>query len=153
MVTGQQIIDGKSRSFGKDGKWLGYATGTKKVPNDQLAWTQENASELIYRTSDGAMLTPLNRGDMVFTHDMSQRLWEIASGNMPVAATVVLPNVAGANTRTITTNNSISIELPNVQNYDDFKRELKSDTEFEKFMQEVTIGQVMGNNKLNKHKF
>ena len=140
-------------TIGSDGKWLGYATGTKKVPNDQLAWTQENASELIYRTSDGAMLTPLNRGDMVFTHDMSQRLWEIASGNMPVAATVVLPNVAGANTRTITTNNSISIELPNVQNYDDFKRELKSDTEFEKFMQEVTIGQVMGNNKLNKHKF
>ena len=153
MVTGRQWLGGKSYSFGTDGHWLGYATGTQNVPKDNLYWTQEKGSELIYKTSSGAMLTPLNQGDMVFTHDMSQRLWEIAAGNIPVGSGIVIPDISSDLKQDITANNNITIELPNVQNYDDFKRELKNDTEFEKFMQEVTIGQVMGNNKLNKKKY
>ena len=89
----------------------------------------------------------------MFTHDMSQRLWEIAAGNIPVGSGIVIPDISSDLKQDITANNNITIELPNVQNYDDFKRELKNDTEFEKFMQEVTIGQVMGNNKLNKKKY
>lgn len=153
MVTGKQTIGGKSYTFGSNGDWLGYAKGTKGSPRDQLAWTQENASELIYRTSDGAMLTPLNRGDMVFTHDMSQRLWEIAKGNIPTTVGLAVPNVGSSNVRNVTSNNNITIELPNVENYDDFKREMKQDKELEKFWQEITIGQAMGNNTLKKNRY
>ena len=153
MVTGKQTIGGKSYTFGSNGDWLGYAKGTKSSPRDQLAWTQENASELIYRTSDGAMLTPLNRGDMVFTHDMSQRLWEIAKGNIPTTVGLTVPNVGSSNVRNVTSNNNITIELPNVENYNDFKREMKQDKELEKFWQEITIGQAMGNNTLKKNRY
>lgn len=153
MVTGKQTIGGKSYTFGKYGDLLSYAKGTKASPRDQLAWTQENASELIYRTSDGAMLTPLNRGDMVFTHDMSQRLWEIAKGNLPTSISLAVPNVNSNTARNVTANNNITIELPNVENYDDFKREMKQDKDLEKFWQEITIGQVMGNNTLKKNKY
>ena len=140
-------------TIGSDGKWKGYATGIKNVPKDNLYWTQEKGSEIIYKTSSGAMLTPLNQGDMVFTHEMSQRLWDVASGNIPAGASVIIPNTSSNVNRNVTANNNITIELPNVQSYSDFKRELQNDNDFEKFMQEVTIGQIMGNNKLNKKKY
>ena len=41
-------------------------------------WTQENGGEFILRKSDGAMFTPLNRGDMVFSNESSKRLYEFA---------------------------------------------------------------------------
>lgn len=130
-----------------------YAKGTKGVPNNQLAWTQEEGSEIIYRTTDGALLTPLGKGDMVFTNAMSQRLWDIASGSMPFGFDLESPNVNANANQNVTANNSITIELPNVQNYDDFKREMKQDTELEKFWQEITIGQMMGNARLKKNKY
>jgi hypothetical protein len=76
---------------------------------------------------------------------MSQRLWDIASGSMPFGFNLDSPNVSANANQNVTANNSITIELPNVQNYDDFKREMKQDTELEKFWQEITIGQMMGN--------
>lgn len=150
MVTGKHSVG----TFASDGKWLGYATGSKKVPTNQLAWTQEEGQELIYRTTDGALLTPLGQGDMVFTNDMTQRLWEIASGQIPIGGNIEVPIIGGGTTAgNVTANNSITIELPNVQNYDDFKREMKQDTELEKFWQEITIGQMMGNARLKKNKY
>lgn len=131
-----------------------YATGTKKVLNDELAWTQDAGSELIYRTTDGAILTPLGAGDMVFTNEMSKRLWEIASGDLPSSVgTTKVPNISSNNQSTINLDNQISISLPNVKDYDSFKKELQNDSRFEKFIQEVTLGQAMGNNKLNKRKY
>lgn len=41
-------------------------------------WTQENGGEFILRKSDGAMFTPLNKGDMVFSNESSKRLYEFA---------------------------------------------------------------------------
>ena len=150
MVTGTAKIGGKSYTFGSDGKWLGYAKGSKKIPYDQMAWTQEQGSELIYRSSDGAILTPLGKDDMVFTHDMSQRLWSMASGEMPTGiAMTSRPNVNGT-PQNVSLDNEINIVLPNVENYEDFKIALKNDAEMERFWQEITIGQAMGNNSLKK---
>lgn len=151
-ATDKVYIDGKWYTFDDKGWWKGYAKGTRRVSNSQLAWTQENSSELIYRSSDGAMLTPLNRGDMVFTNEMSQRLWEMASGNM-LPEVNFNPQIEGVTQQSITSNNNISISLPNVENYQDFKREMQNDKELEQFFQEITIGQVMGNNKLRKNRF
>lgn len=151
MVTGKRTINGKSYTFGSDGKWKGYAKGIRRVPENQMAWTQEDKSELIFRSSDGAMLTPLGRGDMVFTNEMSQRLWDFAKGNIG-ASLDFNPKIGGITPQSITSNNSISINLPNVKNYDEFKQAMKNDSELEQFLQEVTIGQVMGNNKLRKNR-
>ena len=92
--------NGKYYWVGADGKWLDlpgwslderpkdglpiyeYAKGSRYIPKDQTAWTQENGKgEVIYRASDGAMLTPLGKGDKVFTPEMSEKLWQMAKGN------------------------------------------------------------------------
>lgn len=132
----------------------GFAKGSKSIPKKQMAWTQENGTELIFRSSDGAMLTPLNQGDMVFTAQMTQRLWELASGMIPNSlGGQKLPNISSNNNNTINNNNEIVISLPNVNDYESFKQELQNDSRFEKFIQEVTIGQAMGNNSLSKRKY
>lgn len=131
-----------------------YAGGTKSVKRKEMGWTQDAGSELIYRTTDGAILTPLNQGDMVFTHEMSQRLWEIAKdGIIPVSGTTSVPNIPGATLQNLSNNNQIEIVLPNVQDYNDFKHELQNDNKFEKFIQEITVGRLNGNNSLNKRKY
>ena len=56
-------------------QYIGYASGTKRVDRDKMAWTQENGQEVIVRKSDGAILTPLNRGDAVIPNDLSNNLF------------------------------------------------------------------------------
>lgn len=156
-----RTIDGKIYYFDKKGyviqsktkKAPGYAKGTSNVPEDQFAWTQEEGSELIYRTTDGAILTPLNQGDMVFTHDMTQRLWEIAKNNIPTGTQGAAVVRTTANFGDSNINAAFTINLPNVKNYDEFKKELQNDNNFEKFVQEITVGRLNGNNSLNKRKY
>lgn len=59
----------------------GYEKGSEHIDKRQLAWTQENKRELIYRAADGALLTELNPGDKVFTNEMTENLWELAKTN------------------------------------------------------------------------
>ena len=62
-------------------KFYGYKKGSEHIDKSQLAWTQENKRELIYRASDGAVLTKLNPGDKVFTNEMTENLWKLAKTN------------------------------------------------------------------------
>lgn len=62
-------------------KFNGYKKGSEHIDKSQLAWTQENKLELIYRASDGAVLTKLNPGDKVFTNEMTENLWKLAKMN------------------------------------------------------------------------
>lgn len=62
-------------------KFNGYKKGSEHIDKSQLAWTQENKRELIYRAADGALLTELNPGDKVFTNEMTENLWELAKTN------------------------------------------------------------------------
>lgn len=59
----------------------GYEKGSEHIDKSQLAWTQEDKREMIYRASDGAVLTKLNPGDEVFTNEMSENLWKLAKMN------------------------------------------------------------------------
>ena len=62
-------------------KFNGYKKGSEHIDKSQLAWTQENKRELIYRAADGALLTELNPGDKVFTNEKTENLWELAKTN------------------------------------------------------------------------
>lgn len=57
-----------------------YAKGTKRVPEDLLAWTNENADkigpEMIVRPSDGAILTPMKAGDSVIPANLADNLFK-----------------------------------------------------------------------------
>lgn len=65
-----------------------YAKGSEDINEKQLAITNESGWEAIYRKSDGAILTPLNVGDKVFTNEMSENLWKLAQGNNFGAETI-----------------------------------------------------------------
>ena len=129
---------------GKKEKRKAYATGSHNITSNQLAWTQDGGGELIYRSSDGAVLTPLNIGDKVFTNEMSENLWKLAQ---------LKPTIPTGNSRTITNNNAIAITLPNVTNYEQFKTQLQNDPKMTQFIQQITIGEANGMAKLNKRKF
>lgn len=69
-------IDPVSTELNQFGNISGYASGTKSVDKDKVAWTQENGEEIIIRRSDGAILTPLRHGDSVIPNDLSNKLFE-----------------------------------------------------------------------------
>ena len=132
--------------YGKKEKRKAYATGTRNITSNQLAWTQDGGGELIYRSSDGAILTPLNIGDKVFTAEMSENLWKLAQLKG-------IPAIAGSGSRTINNNNAIAITLPNVTNYEQFKTALQNDPKMTQFIQQITLGEANGNAKLNKRRY
>lgn len=138
----QGITDLSPYAFNK------YAKGSKRIPSDQLAWTQEEGQELIFRSSDGAMLTPLKAGDKVFTAQMTDNLWNLAKTKYTTASVPM-----GSSTKAVTVNNVNNISLPNVTNYEQFKTQLQNDPRMTKFIQQITLGEVSNGIKLNKKKY
>lgn len=61
-------------------KKKGYASGTKRVPEDLLAWTNEDwdkyGSEIIVRPEDNAILTPLKANDSVIPANLADNLFK-----------------------------------------------------------------------------
>lgn len=78
----------------------GYARGTKYVPKDQLAWTQENGPEMIVSPSTGAVLTKVTKGDSVIPANLTENLFKWGAINpqsvLPITSSSVLPG--GLNT-------------------------------------------------------
>ena len=125
----------------------GYKVGAHNISTAQMAWTQEAGGELIYRSTDGAILTPLNVGDKVFTAEMSENLWNLAQ----LKQRPFVPTNTGG--KTINNTNAISITLPNVQNYEQFKTAMQNDPKMTQFIQQITLGEATNGVKLNKKKY
>lgn len=138
-------------------KWH-YVTGIKSVPTDLNAWTQEKGLETIIRKSDGAILTPLGRGDAVFNAEMTDNLWKLAKMNIPdmfAKSFGSQPVINNTTNTTLSPNTTIqlSITLPNVKNYDEFKSALVADRNFQNAVQDMTLGAVLGKNSMSKYKY
>lgn len=139
-------------------KYKGYATGSRKIKHDELAWTQENGLELIYRPSDGAMLTPLEADGVVFTAEMTRRLYDFASNPEMFSGltSVSLPKglVGSGMNNSVQNDVVMNISLPNVVDVDGFVNELRTNKKFEKVVQSMTIGNIAsGSNSLSKFKY
>lgn len=132
----------------------GYRVGSKRIDKDQLALVAEEGQELRLNSNTGN-LELLGEGDMIFTNEMTQKLWEFAKGNVPTINTSYKPpNLSSTNNaKTINNENSISITLPNVTNYDEFKSKLQKDTRFIGFVQQATFGDALKKNSLTKTKY
>lgn len=63
-----------------------------------------------------------------------------------------IQTVSSNNNSEITNNSNVSIVLPNVMDYDDFKSELQKDKNFEKMVQAMTIDKIFGKGNINKYK-
>lgn len=128
----------------------GFARGTSRVQRDDLYWTQEGKPEIVYRKSDGAMLTRLGKGDMVFTSEMTKNLWDMAKNPVSFKG-IDIPKSQNNNIKVGDTNVQVSFSLPNVTNAEELMRELQRNSKFEKIIQDMTIGQLNGKRSLSKY--
>lgn len=110
-------------------KFNGYEKGSEHIDKSQLAWTQEDKRELIYRAADGAVLTKLNPGDKVFTNEMTENLWKMAQMN-PAQFGITnqiskIPNYTRDTTSNIEVNFG-DLVLPDVTNSSEFADSVES---------------------------
>ena len=184
--------NGKYYWVGADGKWLDktgwtmntkpldnlplyeYAKGSKRIPEDQLAWTQEEGTEVIHRASDGALLTPLGQDDMVFTNEASRKLWEFSqdpegymaklglSGLKPVE--FAMPSISSMTKmpeiQRVAPNQNVNIQLGDIQMYgvndpQEFAKQLKStinnNSSVRKQLKDVAFGDMSSGNSFIRY--
>ena len=136
----------------------GYATGKKKIFNNEYAWTQENGQEYIIRPSDGAILTPIARGDSVLNATASGNIWNMANNpaefikdNLKLD-TANIPS--GANVQNSYTQHldKVVFNLPNVKNYEELLSALRDDKNFDRLIKSMTVDQIAGKSSLAKGK-
>ncbi len=136
----------------------GYAKGAYNLPKNELAWTQENGQEFIVRPSDGAILTPIAKGDSVLTSAASNNIWNMANSpaefiknNLKLDASSV-PNNANVHSNCTQNFDKVVFNLPNVKNYNELLTEMQRDPKFEKLILSMTIDQIAGKSSLAKNK-
>lgn len=133
-----------------------YALGAKNIRNNEMAWTQENGSEMIMRPSDGAILTPLAKNDSVLTSAASSNIWNMANNpsdfikdNLDLDKIDTDANVG--NKTTYTQNlDKVVFNLPNVKNYDELLKSMQHDKNFERLIMSMTIDPIAGKSSLAK---
>ena len=134
-----------------------YASGTSRVPKDDFFWTNDGAPETIVR-KDGAVLTKLNVGDMVLNNKAHENLWELVNSPNSFLKDAFAQNFSGG-IGGITSmacgdmNVNVTFNLPGVKNYEEFMTQMRNDPKAEQMIQEITIGRLRGNGKLNKNNY
>ena len=88
----------------KGGDYSFRAKGSKRIAQNELAWTQENGPELIVSPTSGAILTPLQKGDMVLPADKTSNMWEWGNFNPQEFASKLIQSIPnnGGNVQTNT---------------------------------------------------
>lgn len=149
--------DGTELGWVKLNQLKGYASGIMRVPNDQLAWTQEQGEEAIVR-NDGSILTPLTRDVSVLNADMTKNLWDF----MDNPGSFLSDYSDGEKFGVKNVDNSSNVDvggvtiqcnMPNVQNANDLLHELTTNKDIEKAICAMTIGRAMGGSSLAKYKY
>ena len=135
----------------------GYRTGIKAIPEDELVWTNEGGDPETIIRKDGSILTPVKRGDSVYSTEAHNNLWEMANDpgefikkNLDVSgSTLPKPDMAQSQI-----NNTISINIPidKVLDYNDFIRQMQSDPKAERLIQSIAFDQLTGRGKMGKYK-
>ena len=149
--------DGTQLGWVKLNQLKGYASGIMRVPNDQLAWTQEQGEEAIVR-NDGSILTPLSRDVSVLNADMTKNLWDFM-GN-PGSFLSDYSDGEKFGVKNIDNSSSVDVggvtiqcNMPNVQNANDLLHELTTNKDIEKAICAMTIGRAMSGSSLAKYKY
>ena len=139
-------------------KAKGYKSGIAKIKNDEIAWTQENGQEFIVRPSDGAILTPIAKGDSVLTSAASDNIWDMANSPAEFIKDNLKFNNAnvpsGSNIQNSCIQNfeNINFNMPNVRSYNELISEMQRDPKFEKLILAMTVDQLAGKSSLAKNK-
>ena len=149
--------DGTELGWVKLNQLKGYASGIMRVPNDQLAWTQEQGEEAIVR-NDGSILTPLSRDVSVLNADMTKNLWDFMGNpgsflsDYSDGEKFGVKNIDNSSS-VVNQFDNLTFNLPNVQNSDDFIKEMAKNKKFEKMVCAMTIDRIRGGSSLAKYKY
>lgn len=157
------ISTGKKLGSGDLG-WLkkeqlsSYATGKKRISNNEYAWTQEKGQEYIIRPSDGAILTPVAKNDSILNATASGNIWSMANNPAEFIKDNLgldnadIPNGANVNNNVTQHFENINFNMPNVHGYNELLTEMQRDPKFEKLILAMTLDQIAGKSKLAKNK-
>ena len=137
----------------------GYAIGKEKFFDDEIAWTQEgNKQEFIVRPSDGAILTPIARGDSVLNAVASKNIWDMANNpaefirdNLSFGSNSI-PNNSNVQSNYTQNLDKVVFNLPNVKNYEELLSAMQKDKNFERLISSMTIDRLAGKSSLAKGK-
>lgn len=138
----------------------GLKKGSKSA-HGGLTLTDEDGlgSEVIFSKKYGT-LRKLDAGDMVFNADQVEKLWNLSKGmpNMFVdnlgAKLPDIPNISNSLANKVDVSyGDVTLSFPNVHNYEDIMKQMQKDPKFEKMVQNMTLGQTLGRNSLNKLTF
>lgn len=142
----------------KKGDVKAYKTGTKSIEETMAAWTQEAGREFIIRPSDGAILTPLAKGDSVLNANASSNIWDMANNptefiknNLDLGISGVPNNVNVQSNYTQTIEN-VNFDFKNVKNYDEILAQMQKDKNFEKLVLAMSVDRIAGKSSLAKGK-
>lgn len=143
-------------------KTHGYRKGTKSALGGITLTDEEGVgSELIFSKKYGT-LRKLDAGDMVFNKDQVEKLWNLSKGitapNMYIDNLgAKLPDISNMSNnlsnKVDISYGDVTLTFPNVHNYEDIMKQMQKDPKAEKMIQEMTLGQTLGRNSLNKLTF
>ena len=139
-------------------KYSAFKLGAKNIDESQFAWTQENGQEFIVRPSDGAILTPVAKGDSVLTSAASSNIWDMANSPAEfIKDNLNLGSASVPNNSTVQSNytqhfDKVIFNMPNVKNYGELLSEMQRDPKFEKLILAMTVDQIAGKSSLAKGK-
>ena len=139
-------------------KYNAFKLGAKDIDEAQLAWTQENGKEFIIRPSDGAILTPIAKGDSVLNAQASGNLWDMANNPAEFIKdslkldTTNVPNGSSVQNNTVQHFENVTFSMPNVRNYEQLLSEMQKDKNFERLIMSMTIDQIAGKSGIAKNK-
>lgn len=164
-ANGFMVANGKKntnrgwKTFDANGKWKGYKTGTKGVTRDDLYWTNEgNKPEAIIRKSDGAILTPLSKGDSVIPNNAMKNMYQALTDPAKYLKQYTAPDIKVVQSNNNNSNNqppvvNMQFIANGVQDANKFVNDLMNNKKLEKWVQEITLGQANGNNNYKKYSY
>ena len=127
------------------------ASGTAHVKRSGIYQVDEKGQE-IFINSNGKIYTRLEKGATVLPHDAAVNLLkgmqnpvDFIMSHMDMRPN---KNITTTNNTSGDTTNNITFNIPNVTNYAEFMREAQRDPNFTKYIQEISLGKLNGNNSL-----
>lgn len=141
-----------------DYSYSAFKLGARKIDESQLAWTQEQGKEFIVRPSDGAILTPVAKGDSILTSAATNNIWQMA--NSPAEFIKDNLNLGSANVPNNSTVQSsysqhidnVVFKMDGVKNYDEMLAAMQKDKNFERLITSMSIDRLAGKSSLAKGK-
>jgi len=149
-----EVYNSKNQNLAK------LAKGAHRLGKDMTAITQEEGPEAIYSPYYGGMLTPLHKGDTIFTAEQTDRLYELSKmdpeklrklffggGQPELKVQNAVPDSRNLVKNTVANKNDvqISLVLPNARNDAELADSLQHNGKFIRMIRDAVSGAMTGN--------